>query len=491
MKSAINRSFPRFAPRRWPLLAVAAAPAAQAHSFGQVYNLPVPFSLYAWGAAAVLALSFVVAAGFAAAPAALHEHARSERAWTPVPGPLLSALKILSASGLLLCILTGFFGTSNPYRNFNMTFFWVVFVLGFTYLSALIGDVYALVNPWKLAAQALTRRHAGYGRGWFRYPARLASWPALAFYMAFIGIELFAYVKPLSLASILLAYSVVNFLGVGLFGCGAWFERCEFFGVFFRLIARLAPLEWRASEQGGAGVRRRAPFAAVLEPAAGSTSVLVFVLFMLSSTGFDGLRETVPWVNLFWRDFYHALAPWVGSNPIQAYPLLRPLYFVYEIAALLLSPFLYLAMYALFITLAKILARSERPIRELALRFAFTLLPIALVYNLSHYLTLLLNQGTQIVSLASDPFGRGWNLFGTANWLRAPIIAEAGLVWHLQVGLIVAGHVLSVWLAHRQALRIFPTRRQATLSQLPMLALMVVFTTAGLWILAQPIQHGH
>jgi hypothetical protein len=61
------------------------------------------------------------------------------------------------------------------------------------------------------------------------------------------------------------------------------------------------------------------------------------------------------------------------------------------------------------------------------------------------------------------------------------------VVWHTQVWLILFGHIVSVYLAHLEALRVFPTRRQATLSQLPMLLLMVGFTTIGLWILSQPL----
>ena len=91
------------------------------------------------------------------------------------------------------------------------------------------------------------------------------------------------------------------------------------------------------------------------------------------------------------------------------------------------------------------------------------------------------------MSLLSDPFGWGWNLFGSAQLLRAPILPAMGTVWHTQVSLILLGHVLSVGVAHRIALRLWPDRRQAMLSQLPMLLLMVAFTVAGLWILAQPL----
>ena len=52
------------------------------------------------------------------------------------------------------------------------------------------------------------------------------------------------------------------------------------------------------------------------------------------------------------------------------------------------------------------------------------------------------------------------------------------------------GHLVSVYLAHAQALRIFPEGHKAVWSQVPMLMLMIAFTTAGLWILSLPIGAG-
>lgn len=57
----------------------------------------------------------------------------------------------------------------------------------------------------------------------------------------------------------------------------------------------------------------------------------------------------------------------------------------------------------------------------------------------------------------------------------------------MQVFIILAGHVASVLLAHRVALQVFASRREAVVSQLPMLLLMVGFTVSGLWILSQPL----
>src|SRR5688572_13324414 len=100
---------------------------AGAHSFGVLYNLPVPFWLYGFGAAAALVLSFLLVGVFVAAPqSAAPEGSRDigQRRWVRAlhRARLVPVLQALSVLGLVLCILTGFFGTRNPYRNFNMTF---------------------------------------------------------------------------------------------------------------------------------------------------------------------------------------------------------------------------------------------------------------------------------------------------------------------------------------------------------------------------------
>ena len=462
--------------------------AAQAHSFGKLYNLPVPFWMYLWGAAAALLVSFLIIGYFITQTAPAGDfRSRDLGALSGV-----RTLRAISVCGLLLCIATGLWGSSNAYLNFNMTFFWIVFVLGFTYLSAGVGDLYALINPWRSLAALVERVAPGMFRGRVEYPLRFGVWPALGFYMAFIWIELFFRVQPLSLSVLLLIYSAINLGGAWLVGAPAWFRHCEFFGVFLRLVAKMAPLQIVAAADPAqrSRVRLRAPFVGLLDERAGSASELVFVLFMLSSTAYDGLRETQPWARLFWVDIHQLLKPWVGDNIVQAYPVLIKLRLAFDTFSLLLSPFFYLAIYGVFIGLAKWITRSPLSLGELALRFAYSLLPIALVYNITHYYTLIITQGLQILRLVSDPFGWGWNLFGTARWLPAPVIPDMGTVWHTQVGLILLGHIVSVYLAHLEALRIFPTRRAATLSQLPMLLLMVAFTTIGLWILAQPITSG-
>jgi hypothetical protein len=92
-----------------------------------------------------------------------------------------------------------------------------------------------------------------------------------------------------------------------------------------------------------------------------------------------------------------------------------------------------------------------------------------------------------IISLVSDPYGWGWDLFGTADFEPRYGIVGAGFVWYSQVALIVVGHVIAVYLAHSTSLRLLRDPGRAFRSQLPMLVLMVLYTITSLWILAQPI----
>ncbi len=465
---------------------------AMAHGFSALYTPPVPVWMYGWASAVTLVVSFVIAGLFLTAarqPASLPtRELRVAGGVADVVRPCLPPLRLLGVLVLLLCIATGYLGSRDPVRNFGMTFFWVIFVLLFPYLTALVGNFYAALNPWRTLGDALDRVWRGFSRGRVRYPAWLGDWPALALYLGFIWFELFGTGRPVPLAHFLAGYTLLNLGGIWLLGRKAWFGHCEFFAVLLRLIALLAPIDYqRGDGVEKSRVRLRWPFAGLLTERPRHLSSLTFALAMLSTTAFDGLKATQWWVSLFWADPTGLLRDLLGVAPVNALATLRPWYLAWETFWLLASPFLYLGAYLGAIALARRLTRSARPLRELALDFGYSLLPIAIVYHVTHYTALLLANGLKIISLSSDPFGRKWDLFGTAHLFRAPILPDYSVVWHTQVGLIVFGHIVSVFVAHRIALQHFPSRRTAMLSQLPMLALMIAFTVAGLWILAQPL----
>ena len=124
---------------------------------------------------------------------------------------------------------------------------------------------------------------------------------------------------------------------------------------------------------------------------------------------------------------------------------------------------------------------------EVARRFVFSLIPIALAYNMAHFLSLLVIQGQFIIPLVSDPFGFGWDLFGTADYRVNIGIINAKFVWFTSVVAIVLGHIIAVYIAHVISLRTVSNHSSALRGQYPMLLLMVSYTVTSLWIIAQPI----
>jgi len=126
-----------------------------------------------------------------------------------------------------------------------------------------------------------------------------------------------------------------------------------------------------------------------------------------------------------------------------------------------------------------------RPTVTIARLFVHTLVPIAAVYVVAHYFSLLAFNGQAIAFLSSDPLGKGWDLFSTAGGTIDYGIVVATAIWYVQVGVLIAGHICGLMLAHDRGLVLYGRARAAATSQYWMLAVMVAFTTFGLFLLSQ------
>ena len=127
---------------------------------------------------------------------------------------------------------------------------------------------------------------------------------------------------------------------------------------------------------------------------------------------------------------------------------------------------------------------------ELARRFAHTLVPIALAYVVAHYFSLLAYQGQALAYLASDPLGHGSDLLRHRR--RATInytwITATG-IWYVQVARARRSATSPASCSPTTARsRSTATPRDATRSQYWMLAVMVAFTSLGLWLLSAAAQ---
>lgn len=454
-----------------------------AHAFGQLYNLPIPFWMYLYGGAAALVVSFLIIGYFFNQSNVQRSDSRLNLSKFGLFQILTSVwffnlLKFLGLFLFILTISTGLLGANNPRLNFNMTFFWIIFVLGFAYLTAIVGNIWTVVNPWRTIVDLMEKIQGQQIRGLTKYPQSLQYYPALIFYFLFIWLELFGYTTPPTLSLHLLQYTLLTFAGVIAFGKDIWFTYCDFFSVFFRLISKIAPVEY---DKGNLYLRW--PLTGILKEKAGHFSLLLFVIFMLASTAFDGFGSTTPGWRLQGRILEPIVGIIFGSN---SYLTLQAA----KTVGLAISPFVFLYIYLAIIFLTKTITKSKLSISDLSLKFAFSLIPIAFVYNIAHYYTLILTEGQNMIRLISDPFGIGWNLLGTANFRPNLSIINANFTWHSQVALILIGHISAVYLAHAIALKVFPNQKQAITSQLPMLFLMVSYTMIGLWILSQPLTSG-
>ena len=442
----------------------AVAPAAaEAHGLVQRTNLPIPEWLFGWAAAIVLVASF-------AALAVLWPTPRLQQpGWRPLPGGLGRVLGsrpvevVCAAIGvglLVVVVLAGYTGKGSALDNLAPTFILIDFWVGLAFLSVLLGDLFRAFSPWRAIRLPGVRP---YPERWGRYPAALAL-------LGFTWVELVSGwgESPVDLTTAALVYTGYTLVMQAVFGTEAWSRNGEAFAVYFNLFSRLSVWETRDREVG-----LRPPLGGLprLDTPPGT---VFFVVVMIGTVTFDGFSQGQLWTDLS-VDLVDALD---GLFSVEtAIKLAGTLGLLAGVAVI-----------GVFYRLGIDGARSvggEYDAPELRRAFIHTLVPIALVYVAAHYLTFLLFEGQATFYLASDPFGEGWDIFGTADRAIDYTYLSQNAAWYVQVGVVVAGHVAALMLAHDRALALYKDTRLAVRSQYWMLAVMVGFTSLALWLLAQ------
>ena len=463
-------------------LAVAVAPStAFAHGIVQRADVPIPEVVFAWGAAAILVISFVVLAAFWPQPKLEGDSWQAiggadPRGAQPAFWQVIDLFCGAVGVVLLVAVLwAGFGGVQSVAANVAPTFVFVIFWNGLVLLSVLFGDVFRALNPWRAAARAVAWVAETAARGPLpaplTYPERLGRLPAVFGLVAFSAQELVLDDGnlPRHVALATLIYSIVTWVGMALYGIETWLARGESFNVYFNLFARMSPLERR---DGVLGIRRPLSGLTRVDPL---PATVVFVCTMIGAVTFDGFKEGP----LFTRwtphlsDFFHGL----GFDLKHSLELAN-------MTGLVGAILVVIAFYRLGVAGAKSVGGGFDAER-LGRGFIHSLVPIALVYAAAHYMTQLLFQGQAMAYLASDPLGHGWNLFGGRDSsINYGVIGATG-TWYWQVGFVVAGHVAGLILAHDRALVMYSDAKQAVRSQYWMLGVMVGFTSLALWLLSQ------
>ena len=186
-----------------------------------------------------------------------------------------------------------------------------------------------------------------------------------------------------------------------------------------------------------------------------------FILLMIGTVTYDGLRETTFWFELF------------GSQTYET---------SFSTVAFLLINILIIMFYRFACYFAIRVSGEDLNLNEISLKFGHTMLPIAFAYHVTHYLSLLLFEFQTVVYRLNDPFGFGWNLFNVqepeVNYFLEPIA-----LWTIMVIVTLAGHMLSVVLAHDLSVKLFG-HQKSDKTQYVFLFITVALTLQALFVLS-------
>ena len=310
------------------------------------------------------------------------------------------------------------------------------------------------------------------------YPERLGRWPAVVGIVAFGWLELVygqagfqtVGLTPHTTAVATLAYTAYTFVAMTLFGSEKWLARGEAFSVYFGMFSTLAPLEVRerqarppAGPVRGDEVGRRG--AGLGRAGAGDDRD-----HDLRRRGGGDARRARPHRGRLGRG--HRLRRRGGDADLELdLPRTHPC---------LIAGLFWAGIYGMHTV------RTQFSTRQLGRLFGHAFIPIALAYLVAHYFSLVVFQEqAQFTFLLSDPLGDGSDLFGTATSGIDYTAISSNAIWYVQVGTLVAGHVTALVLGHDRALKVYGDARTAARSQYWMLALMVGFTSLGLFLLSQ------
>lgn len=412
------------------------------HGIASRHDLPLPFGLVVAAGAAALVITFWVALYAWRSPRYREESGTEMPRLTRLVdarwfGAGLRAVG-LAVWGLAAAAL--WFGVDridNPAVGFVYVWLWV----GLVPAALLFGQVHRRTNPLRTLL-------------WFRGATSPSHdeptgslLPAAGALAAFLFLEL---AQPGGATlPVLRWYAVawVVWVVAGALVTPTWIARADPFEAFATAVARLSP--WARSARGLLMWTHPLRNLAAWRAPRGLTAM---ASVLLGGTLFDALSNTSWWVRA-------TQGVEDGKTLLTA-------------AALLVCMGLVLGLFRL----------GTLPYRGLSMdALAPGLVPLVVGYALAHYGTMLYLEGQRTLFRFSDPLGRGWNLFGMIE--AAPdttLFAFPTLVAVAQVVLIVAGHAIGVLVTHDIALRTAPSGARV---HLPLLAVMVAFTVAGLLLM--------
>lgn len=424
-----------------------------AHGFGQRIDVPVPLWLIILSGGITVLVSFLFLIFFGSKIAKTEKDFPHKNAIPTDMIPTITHLvRYASVVLFALIIVASFFGTGLAPYNFASVFIWVIFGVGLAYIAFLVADVWPVVNPWQNIMKLWSEKQKHH-----EWPKKLNHWLAVFLLFAFLWFEnIYPFPsQPKILGIAIIIFSFITFMGMSKYGVRSWTTYADPFAHIYRFLGKFAPITTAQKE-----IIARPYAVGLIDKSELTISETVFILLMLAGISFDGLKGTSLYLII----------------TTQLTQLALPL--------LISETVLFLCVYAIFITAYFLICRLVD--NKAWSYFILSLIPIAAGYELAHFATLLLLDGQRIIYLISDPLGLGWNLFGTAGYTITSSFLNLKYLWYFQIVVILIGHIIAVWIADRIALLLYKPS-EVTKTQIPLIALMIIYTMSSLWIISQPV----
>lgn len=432
---------------------IAATPGvAWAHGGDHEDVLPVSGVLIAWLAAVLIALTGIALLWWWPRPRLAARASgrplgdRARRSLT-LARPVLQVIGLV---GFLIVVIAALWGSRLRVLNIAPLAAFVGFWVGLQLVASLVGDIYRVLSPFRSTlgwSQRLT--------GWPREHTGLEApgqWTAAILLLSFSWLASAHYdtADPRALGYWLVAYSALVVIGAGLWG-RAWLLGGTAFGALFDMIGHMAPYGIDA----GRFVRR--PLLSGLTKMRVGRGTAALVMVAIGATVFDGVSGTDLWAEIR------------GDRTDWALTLVDSIGLVWFVTL----------TWAAYLIGARLSAQAldADPI-EIQDEFLPGLVPMVVGLTIAHYLPLLVLDGRDLVSLVSDPFGEGWDLFGTRSMIFDDDAVSPLLLGWLQVlGLLLAQTASAVVLHDRVVERVDSSK--ALRVSAPLLGVVLLYSVGG------------
>lgn len=424
------------------------------------------------------------------------------------------AMMLATLFVFVLVILSGLVGTPAGNRNFGIVFVWIVWwALLMIVLVPFFGRLWCTICPLPAPGEWLQRR-AILGRGPARPWTRGLRWPRPLRNMwlqnfGFLTVALFSTMiltRPNISALVLLGFLLG---GVGLSALYKNRAFCRYVcpvGGFIGLYSLMSPLELRVADpdiclahktkdcitgnQAGYGcpwmvfpgtLTRNAYCGLCFECL--KTCPKNNIVLNLRPFGSDLMVARERRLDEAYKAFimlgcalaYSAvlLGPWGWLKSWANMDSLLP-WVLYALGLVVFNLALLPGLFALTVWVIRRIAPSPRPFRQMFVDYAYTLIPLGLVAWVAFSFGFVLVNGSYALAVLSDPFGWGWNLFGTANVPWTPL--GTSLIPFLQVGVLTAGLLFALNTAYRIARQHYHHHRPAFMATLPLTGFALAVT---------------